>query len=73
VHFPPTAEEGLRQTASLSVAAMGMFKDEIRKSPRTKGEGPVERETRRLMAQFCLADEKWKAGRKETRVRSKKP
>jgi hypothetical protein len=73
MHFPPTAEEGLRQTAFLSVASMVVFKDEIRKSLRTKGDGPVERETRRLTAHFSRMDERWKAGQKEARVQSKKP
>jgi hypothetical protein len=72
MHFPPTTEEGLRQTASLSVAAMGVFKDEIRKSLRTKRYGPVERENHRLTAHFSHMDERWKASRKEARAQSKR-
>jgi hypothetical protein len=72
MHFPRTGEEGLRQTADLSAASMGMFKDEIRKALSTRGEGPVERETRRLMAYFSRMDGRWKAGRKEARVPSKR-
>jgi hypothetical protein len=66
--FPRTAEEGLRQCAELSAVSMGLFKEEIRKALRTRGEGPVERETRRLMARFSSTDGRWKAGRKEARV-----
>jgi hypothetical protein len=72
MHFPRTAEEGLRQTAELSAASMGMFKDEIRKALCTRGEGPVERETRRLIAHFSRMDRRWKAGRKGARVPSKR-
>ena len=72
IRFPSTAEEGLRHCADLSAACMGVFKDEIRKALHTKGEEPVERETSRLSAHFSRMDERWKAGRKEGRVSSKR-
>jgi len=72
IHFPRTAEEGLWQTADLSAASMGMFKDEISKALGTRDGGPVERETRRLITHFSRMDERWKAGRKQARVSSKR-
>ena len=72
MRFPSTAEEGLRQCADLSAACMGVFKDEIRKTLYARDEEPVERETRRLAAQFSRMDERWGAFRKEPRVPPKR-
>lgn len=70
--FPRTAEDGLRQCAELSAVSMGLFKEEIRKSLRARGEAPVEKETRRLMALFSSSDGRWETGRKEARVTSRR-
>ena len=69
IRFPLTAEEGVRQCANLSAVSMGLFKEEIRKTLRTKDEETVELETRRLIARFSRTDARWKMTRRLKRAR----
>lgn len=68
MRFPRTPKEGLRQCAELSALSMGLFKEEIRKTMRTRDEEKVEMEARLLMAGFSKIDERWKSTLEEERA-----
>lgn len=68
MRYPRTAEEGLRQCAELAAVSMGLFKDQIRRSLRTRDVKALEMETHRLMARFSSMDERWKASARKVRV-----
>ena len=69
IRFPLTAEEGVRQCANLSAVSMGLLKEEIRKTLRTRDKEAVELETRRLLARFSRTDARWKTTRRKDRAR----
>ena len=71
VTFPRTTEEGIRQCAELSSASMGLLREEIRRSLRTRDERVVGMETRRLLARFSKTDGRWKADRRRVRAKPK--
>ena len=67
--FPRTAEEGFRQCAMLSTAALRWLTDSIRGDHPGAGEEKLEAERRRLLARLSAAEGRWLAEWRKERAR----
>jgi hypothetical protein len=67
--FPGAAEEGFRQCAALSTAALRWFRDSVRDTHPMASEEQVETERRRLLARLSAAERRWLAEWRKERVR----
>lgn len=67
--FPRTAEEGFRQCAALSIAALGWLRDSLKGAHPKASHEELEREKRLLLARLSAAEARWLVRWRKERLR----